>query len=68
MTGESRAPAGSAGRKRRPGGRSHRGTLMRLPDDVHAALEADARESGTSKVAIVEDMLRRRYRLRRATA
>jgi hypothetical protein len=41
---------------------------MRLPDDVHAALEADARESGTSKVAIVEDMLRRRYRLRRATA
>lgn len=65
---ESKAPAGSAGRTRRPGGHKLRGTMMRLPEDVHAALEQDARESGTSKVAIVEDALRRRYRLARRAA
>ena len=66
QTDETRAPAGSAGRTRRRGGHQLRGTMMRFPEDVHAALEAEARETGSSKVAIVETVLRRRYRLGRA--
>lgn len=63
MADESRAPAGSPGRTRRPGGHRLRGTMMRLPEPVHEALEREARETGTSKVAIVEQLLRRRYRI-----
>lgn len=63
---ETKAPAGSAGRRRRPGGKAHRGTLVRLPDEIHAALEAEARETGQSKVGIIETALRRRYRIRAA--
>jgi hypothetical protein len=66
QTDETRAPAGSAGRTRRPGGHRLRGTMMRLPEDVHAALENEARETGASKVGIVEQLLRRRYRLGKA--
>lgn len=58
---ESRAPAGSPGRKRRPGGHRHRGTMIRLPEQLHAALEAESRKTGASKVGIVEDALRARY-------
>lgn len=60
-TDESRAPAGSPGRKRRPGGHQHRGTMVRLPETLHARLEAEARETGSSKVGIIEDALRGRY-------
>jgi hypothetical protein len=41
----------------------HRGTLFRLHPEIHRALEAEAIETRSSKVAIVEDLLRRRYRL-----
>lgn len=58
------APAGSAGRSRRTGGvhRQH-GSSFRLAVDVAAALEAEARATGRSKVAIVEQVLRDRYEL-----
>lgn len=39
---------------------------MRFTEDVHAALEAEARSTGKSKVGIVDEILRRRYRLRSA--
>ena len=60
-TDESRAPAGSPGRKRRPGGHRHRGTMVRLPESLHAALEGESRETGASKVGIIEAALRARY-------
>lgn len=66
QTDETRAPKGSAGRSRRRGGHQLRGTMMRFTEDVHAALEAEARSTGNSKVGIVDELLRRRYRLRRA--
>lgn len=60
-TDESRAPAGSPGRSRRPGGHQHRGTMVRLPEPYHAAMENESRTTGKSKVAIIEDALRQRY-------
>lgn len=64
-TDETRAPAGSKGRKRRPAQGLHRrpATPMRFAADVGTALEAEARETGRSKVAIVEGELRDRYGL-----
>lgn len=35
--------------------------MIRLPETLHAALEAESRETGASKVGIVEDALRARY-------
>jgi hypothetical protein len=66
VSDERRAPAGSAGRTRRTGGARHPGAVFRFEPDVATALEAEARESGRSKVSIVEDVLRRRYRIKRA--
>ena len=60
-----RAPAGSKGRRRRARAGLHRlpATPMRFNPDVGAALEHEARETGQSKVGIVEALLRARYDL-----
>ena len=58
------APAGSKGRRRRAAGIGHRpATPMRFAQDVGRALEREARETGRSKVSIVEAELRDRYGL-----
>lgn len=63
---ESKAPAGSPGRKRRPGGARLRGMVIRLRPDLHQRLEQEARDTEVSKVSIIEDALGRRYKRRPA--
>lgn len=56
--------ANGAGRRRRRGAHAFPGTLMRLHPDVARELELEASSTGKSKVGIVEELLRHRYRLR----
>lgn len=65
-TDATRAPAGSKGRRRRArdaGYHKRPATPMRFATDVGERLEAEARATGQSKVAIVEAELRDRYGL-----
>lgn len=61
---DERTTTNGAGRRRRRGAHSYRGTLLRFAPDVADALEDEARRTGESKVLIVEQLLRRRYRLK----
>lgn len=51
-------------RRRRPRGLTTKTWMVRLSEEVDAALEAEALEQGVEKTLLLENVLRRRYRLR----
>lgn len=51
-------------RRRRPRGLTTTAATLRLSVEVDAALEAEAEEKGVEKTLLLENVLRRRYRLR----